>query len=242
LKAIIHRPKREEIDRGPVVTASSPELTSGTPRLPEIRTLLLDDSRFDRKRIRRMGDGLGLNLHFHEADSVRAMRDLLDRQSFDLFLIDYMMPEADGLAALEVIRNHSGQTEAVAIMISGQADQRVAVNAIKAGCQDFILKSEISPEFLRSTVVSALHRSQHFSAWFDQPGPMRDLEALRSLMQIALQDHQIREILRDALHDAARGAGVAYGPPQGADLLQFLLDFQRPDAFEFHSPPGIKRL
>lgn len=89
------------------MTAYPPELSSGTPKLPEIRTLLLDDSRFDRKRIRRMGEGLGLNLTFHEAGSVKAMRDLLDQQGFDLFLIDYMMPEANGHAALDLIRNHS---------------------------------------------------------------------------------------------------------------------------------------
>lgn len=119
-------------------------------------------------------------------------------------------------------------------MISGQADQRVAVNAIKAGCQDFILKSEISPEFLRSTVVAALRKSSHFSRFFDQSAPMLDLLALRGLMQTALADHQIRERLRDTLRDAARGADTPYGPPQGADLLQFLLDFHRPDEFEFH--------
>jgi PleD family two-component response regulator len=220
------------------MTAHSPELSSDRlAQLPVIRTLVLDDSSFDRKRIRRIGDGLDLKLRFEEASSVKALHDCLDRQTFDLFLIDYMMPEADGLAALEVIRNHKGQSDAVSVMISGQADQRVAVNAIKGGCQDFILKSDISPEFLRGTLLSALSTSRQFSRYFDHPKPVLNLDEVRSFMQIALEDGHIREILHDTLQeglrDAARGVGVAYGLPQGSDLMQFLIDFHRTDDFEF---------
>jgi CheY-like chemotaxis protein len=219
------------------MTAYSPELPSGTlANLPEIRTLLLDDSRFDRKRIRRIGDGLGLNLKFEEVDSVPAMQELLDRQGFDLFLIDYMLPGDDGLAALRLIRGHRGQSEAVSIMISGRADQRIAVDAIKAGCQDFILKSDMSPAFLRSAVVSALRNARPFARYFDPPKPAVTLEDMRSLLQVALHDNQLREMLRDTLQDGLRDAaqGLGYGAPQSADLMQFLLDFRGPDEFEFH--------
>lgn len=222
------------------MTLDSPDLPPSTlARLPEIRTLVLDDSSFDRKRIRRMGDGLDLKLSFQEAHSVKALQNCLDTQTFDLFLIDYMMPEADGLAALDLIRAHKGQSDAVSIMISGQADQRVAVNAIKRGCQDFILKSEISPEFLRGTVLSALRSSRQFSQYFDLPKPVLNLDELRSVMQIALGDADVKAMVRDTLQeglrDAARGVGIAYGLPQGSDLMQFLVDFHRPDEFEFRS-------
>ncbi|MCW1404309.1 response regulator [Novosphingobium sp. MW5] len=145
----------------------SPEFSSvDLAKLPEIRTLVLDDSSFDRKRICRMGNGLDLKLRIEEATSVQGLKECLDRQNFDLFLIDYKMPGSDGLSALDVIRNHKSQSGAVSIMISGQADQRIAVSAMKNGCQDFIMKSDISPDYLQGTVLSALSGSRQFSRYF----------------------------------------------------------------------------
>ena len=69
---------------------------------PTIRTLVLDDSNFDRKRILRLGDRIDLPLVFEEASSVQGLKHCLDRQIYDLFLIDYSMPEGDGLNALQV--------------------------------------------------------------------------------------------------------------------------------------------
>ena len=206
-------------------------------QLPEIRTLVLDDSRFDRKRIRRIGDELDLKLRFEEASSVTALRECLDRQNFDLFLIDYMMPESDGLAALEIIRSHQGQSDSVSIMISGQADQRVAVSAMKGGCQDFIVKSDISAEFFQNTVLSALRKSRQFARYFDQPKPFLDLDEVRSFLQIALQDSYVRDILREAiqigLQDAVRVTGLNLGLGQEFDLSPFLQESDQSDAFLF---------
>lgn len=216
----------------------STEWSSGvSTNLPAIRTLVLDDSSFDRKRIRRMGDGLDLKLNFEEAGSVAMLRDCLDRQSFDLFLIDYMLPEADGLAALEMIRNHRGQADSVAIMISGQADQRVAVSAMKKGFQDFIVKSDISPQSLRGAVLGALNTSRQFSRYFDRPKPDLGLEDMRHLLQLAVEDPVIRDILRrpmqEGLEAMARMVGVGWGMQASPEIAQFLIEFEQADTFEF---------
>lgn len=216
----------------------SPEFSSANlAKLPEIRTLVLDDSSFDRKRICRMGNGLDFKLRIEEAASVAGLKECLDRQNFDLFLIDYKMPESDGLAALDVIRSHKNQSEAVSIMISGQADQRIAVSAMKNGCQDFILKSDISPDYLRGTVLSALSGSRQFSQYFGDQKPVLNLDEIRSFMQIALEDTYVRSILRETLQeglrDAVRAVGVNFGLPPGTDMTQFFLDSEQPDSFLF---------
>lgn len=209
---------------------------SDVARLPRIRALVLDDSSFDRQRIRRIGADLDLKLSVDEAGSVEGLEDRLDREAFDVFLIDYVMPGTDGLEALEMIRRHRRHNDAVAIMISGQADPRLAIRAMKQGCQDFIVKSDISRETLRGAVLSALHHSRQFARYFDDPQPPVGLDQIRGLMRIAANDPAIRDILRRTLEDALREAARAIGhtdlTPTSAEIVRFLTDFDRPGSFD----------
>ncbi|MEO8244102.1 MAG: response regulator [bacterium] len=205
--------------------------------LPAIRTLVLDDNSFDRKRICRLGGGIGLPLVFDEASSVETLKQCLDRQAYDLFLIDYVMPGGDGLAALEIIRNHARQRDAASIMISGSPDTRVAVSALKNGCHDFIVKEDMSMEVLQKSVLTALNNARNLARQIDQPKQVMDVEDMRSLMRLALDDQTIRDIIRapleDGLQAAARMVGVGWGLQMTPDIQQFLIDFTKEDEFEF---------
>lgn len=205
--------------------------------LPAIRTLILDDSNFDRKRILRLGDRIDLPLVFEEASSVEGLKHCLDRQVFDLFLIDYSMPEGDGLDALQVIRAHENHKDAASIMISGAADSRVAVSAMKQGCRDFLTKDEISSDSLQRAMIEALNGNRQFARHFDRARPVMDIENLRHIMQLALDDKTIREILRAPLEaefkSVARMADIGWGLQATPDLHRFLIDFDQADEFEF---------
>jgi DNA-binding NarL/FixJ family response regulator len=124
-----------------------------------IHTLVLDDSSFDRKRILRLGDRINLPLVFEEASSLAGLKHCLDRRNYDLFLIDYSMPDSDGLAALDVIREHHNHHSAASIMVSGAADLRVVIHAMKRGCRDFIAKKDMSPDTLYHAMMGALDRT-----------------------------------------------------------------------------------
>lgn len=204
--------------------------------LPAIRTLLIDDSIFDRKRIRRLGDLIDLPLIFEETASVAGMKQCLERQKFDLFLIDYAMPEADGLAALAAIRAHGGHAGAASIMISGNSDPRVAVAALKQGCHDFIPKEDMSPTLLKRAMLAAL-AGRGFAGAGGAPS-WGDVERMRALMRMALSDQTIREMLRapleEGLQSAARSIGLGWGPQSPQEIQQFLYDFIKPDEFEFY--------
>jgi DNA-binding NarL/FixJ family response regulator len=211
---------------------------SGTDpvHLPAIRTLLVDDSIFDRKRIRRLGDRIDLPLVFEETASVAGLKQCLDREKFDLFLIDYAMPEADGLAALAAIRAHGGHAGAASIMISGNSDARVAVAALKQGCHDFIPKEDMSPALLKRAMLAAL-AGRGFVGGFSPP-PFVDAEQMRALMRMALSDQTIRDMLRapleEGLQAAARNIGLGWGLQSTQEVQQFLYDFIKPDEFEFY--------
>lgn len=63
---------------------------------------------------------------------------LVDKQSFDLIILDLAMPGIDGIETLKQIK--SKQPEAEIIMLSGQGSIKASIEAMKLGAGDFIEK------------------------------------------------------------------------------------------------------
>jgi CheY-like chemotaxis protein len=202
-----------------------------------IRTLVLDDSAYDRTRIRRLGARLDLPMEFAEAESVRGLGPLLDRQSYDLILVDYEMPEADGLQALDLIRGHAAQGNAATIMISGHAGTRVAVSALKRGCQDFIPKADMSREVLRPAILQALATKRQALREPIPHDPGTPAQDVAALLRGAFDSPDMQDVLRKPLEDglmrAAEAVGLHWGKAHYDEVARFIENFQQEDEFVF---------
>lgn len=130
-------------------------LIPGTP----INALVLDDSTFDRRRIRRLSKQTGLPIFLDEAGSIEAMRELLNIDQFDVILLDYRLPSGDGIEALEMVRNHPTNSHVPTIMVTGIEDPEVVVRAMRLGCSDFLAKDDITAQSLAQAVTAAIERS-----------------------------------------------------------------------------------
>ena len=64
--------------------------------------------------------------------------DLIDKNIFDAVIMDFMMPEIDGIQALKTIREKNPEMQI--ILLTGHATIEKGVEAIKAGAYDFIEK------------------------------------------------------------------------------------------------------
>jgi CheY-like chemotaxis protein len=207
----------------------------GGPHVPAtIRALVIDDNAFDRRRVRRLGDRTGLPIEFAEVASVAGLAQALDRGAFDLVLIDYQMPEGDGLQALDFLRAHPLNRDAAAVMLSGRADTAVAVSAMKRGCFDFVAKDEFSADRLRSLLMSVM----------DPDRPMRTLpraipggDDLTSLLRAALTPDLLRQALSEPVQDEMRRAvqalGIASRTQASPEFVRFLAQFTTEDEFCF---------
>ena len=68
-----------------------------------------------------------------------ACLDALTRQTYDLVLLDYSLPRMNGLEVLAEIRRRGASVPVV--MVTGQGDERVAVEAMRTGAADYVIKS-----------------------------------------------------------------------------------------------------
>lgn len=73
------------------------------------------------------------------AASIRELHRRLDRQAYDLVLLDYKLPDGTGLEALDQMAQRGDAPPVV--MVTGQGNERIAVQAIQRGAADYLLKS-----------------------------------------------------------------------------------------------------
>ena len=72
------------------------------------------------------------------ADCAHEGIELISRYSPELVLLDYVMPEMDGLAALQLIKSRFPNTYVV--MLTGKGSEEIAVELLKSGASEYILK------------------------------------------------------------------------------------------------------
>ncbi|GAB4210816.1 MAG: hypothetical protein OHK0022_44550 [Roseiflexaceae bacterium] len=116
--------------------------------------LIVDDDEIDRKAVRRALRAAGLALMVEEvADSAAALA-ALEQRPFDCVFLDYRLPDRDGLAVLHAIRARGLLVPVV--VLTGQGDERLAVELMKAGASDYLSKGTLTPETLTQALRSAI--------------------------------------------------------------------------------------
>lgn len=122
-----------------------------------MRLLLIDDDELDRLAVIR---ALKKSTTPHEivecanaADGLQMSAD----QNFDVILLDYRLPDMDGLAVLRQLRS-GNFAEVAVVMLSSIEDDAVAEQCFEAGAQDFMLKDEVNGRRLIRAVRQAKQR------------------------------------------------------------------------------------
>ncbi len=120
--------------------------------------LIIDDDEVDRIAVRRNLKSAGIQAEFFEARDCAAAIALLSHQTFDCIFLDYRLPDKDGLALIQELRGNGFQIPMV--VLTGQGDEQVAVELMKAGASDYLSKSRLSPEALAHVLRNAIRVHQ----------------------------------------------------------------------------------
>ncbi|MCX8085782.1 MAG: response regulator [Rhodocyclaceae bacterium] len=128
----------------------------------------------------------------------------------DLVLLDYMMPELDGLMFLKRFRALPGMNEVPVIMVTADIEKDVRHRALEAGAHDFLTKPVDKTEFLaRMRNTLALRKSQkqlaNRAAWLAE-------EVKKALAEVAQRE-------REAIFLLAKAAEYR-DPETGAHILR----------------------
>jgi signal transduction histidine kinase len=129
-------------------------------RAAPLRLLIVDDDQVDRMSVRRGLRSTGVEADFDEADTFQQAVDALKERSFDCAFLDFRLPGGDGLQVLREVRGAGIRTPIV--MLTGQGDEQLAVELMKAGASDYLPKGTVSPERLAQSLryVLRVHRAE----------------------------------------------------------------------------------
>jgi carbon storage regulator CsrA len=151
------------IDAPPGIEIVRAELLSHrpAPKAPAIRSgqrriLIVDDCPEDRMMVRRCMAGSQPRFVFSETDLGEQGLRLCREQLPDCILLDYQLPDLNGIEFLSALRKDTMGRNIPVIVFTGQGKESVAVEAMKKGAQDYLVKQEISPEKLRKAIYEAV--------------------------------------------------------------------------------------
>lgn len=127
-----------------------PEGRQGRASREPVRILVVDDDEVDRMAVRRVLRDTGLETDVREARNVESAREALRAGSFDCALVDYWLPDGEGVDVLHV----AGEEEVTVpvIMLTGQGDEDLAVDLMKQGARDYIPKNALTAGRLSQSI------------------------------------------------------------------------------------------
>ena len=139
-----------------LVTANLPvtrmNIDSATPSV-----LVVDDNEMNRDMLVRRLKPLGYQVTLAR-DGIEAL-ELLNTQSFDLVLLDVMMPVMDGYEVLERVKTNETLQAIPIIMITALDDTASAARCIRLGAEDYLTKP-FDPVLLKARVNACLERKR----------------------------------------------------------------------------------
>ncbi|MBI3852330.1 MAG: response regulator [Verrucomicrobia bacterium] len=120
------------------------------------RILLLEDNPHDRELLERTLRVNGVTCEIVHVESEQAFQTVLEKAKADLIISDFSLPSYDGMAALALVQKL--QPETPFIFVSGTIGEDRAVESLKSGATDYILKNRL--ERLVPAVRRALREAQ----------------------------------------------------------------------------------
>jgi diguanylate cyclase (GGDEF)-like protein/PAS domain S-box-containing protein len=104
--------------------------------------LMVEDSESDAQLIVRLLKKAGYEISFEQVQTAEQMRAALEERTWDVVISDYNLPQFDGRAALELLKE-TGQ-DIPFIIVSGVIGEESAVAMMKAGAHDYLMKSNLA--------------------------------------------------------------------------------------------------
>lgn len=175
--------------------------------------LIVDDDVVDREHIKRTLNKANANCNFVETESVDEGLDAFAKQQFDVVLLDYRMPQRDGIELLLELRSTSLDNSVAIIMLSNSEEPELAIECVRAGAQDFLLKSEVTSSRLQRAILQSQTRfelEQKLYRSYKQAKQLAEHDALTGLANRYSFEEALRLCIRQKLREQSKLALVLF--------------------------------
>jgi CheY-like chemotaxis protein len=119
-----------------------------------VKLLVIDDDQVDRLRLKKALKTSGFQYELTECEDIQHVANSAFLNSFDCIFLDYVLPGDNGLSFLLKIRDTGIKTPIV--ITTAHGNESIAVELMKAGASDYILKNDISGQALGQIVRNVL--------------------------------------------------------------------------------------
>ncbi len=137
-----------------------------------LHVLIVEDSASDAGLMVRHLEHAGYNVRSARVEDSQSLLAALDQQPWDVILCDYSIPGFSGAEALRIVRDRSCPVPF--IFVSGSMGEDVAVEAMRAGASDYVMKGNLK------RLVPAIERELREALIRQQTHQTEDLLALRT--------------------------------------------------------------
>ncbi len=121
------------------------------------RVWIIDDNAGDQLLIQEMLIDLNFKAkHIRAFDSVSGVLEELKNDSPDVLLLDLFLPESRGVETFQLLS--AVQLHFPVIVLSGLADSATALETVKLGAQDYLIKDEMTAEIIDKMILYSLER------------------------------------------------------------------------------------
>jgi two-component system, cell cycle sensor histidine kinase and response regulator CckA len=186
-----------------------------------LRILHLEDNLLDAELVAAAFETYGLECEITRVETEQAFTSTLESGGIDLILADYSLPSFDGVSALKFA--HKKCPDVPYIFISGTMGEDIAVESLKLGATDYILKNNLSR--LVPSVRRALNEVQNRNELKRAEAEALHMQKLESLRVLA---GGIAHDLNNLMVAVMGNAGLALRAlPPGSPAREFVADIEK---------------
>jgi two-component system sensor histidine kinase/response regulator len=177
-----------------------------TSHVPQHRILVVDDSQLERQVILAQ-----LLTHHYDVDSAGSVAEAqyrLRANIYNCIVLDFHLPDGTGVDLMQWMQQE--HLSVPVILTSADTDQMLAVQALKAGADDYIPKAQIQTHRLHNSIRQLVAR-------YETASRIRDAES--ALAYLSQQHELILTTIDDGICGVDLNGTITFINPAGADIL-----------------------
>ncbi len=149
-----------------------------------LRILIVDDDAVDRKLIKRQLAETALEVITQETASAEECLKWLRVAKVDCILLDYRLPEMNGIDFLVKLRGEGKGCGSAVVMLTGSGNERLVVQAMRLGVQDYLVKGEFGARELEEAIRHAIESAADQKAAAAESQRLEELALSDSLTRL----------------------------------------------------------